>query len=113
MTEKTLRLKAKACLKRVEARLQAGWTQGTFARNSRGRPVRFDSPKATAFCLSGALQYELEMMEPDRHLRQRLWILIVRAFEYFTGDSFVRFNDATDRTLDEVLTATRRTRRHL
>ena len=43
------------------------WTQGEFARDARGEPVSWRSPKAVQFCLWGALNRVAYEMTGDRY----------------------------------------------
>lgn len=42
-------------LKAARAKIEAGWTQGTAARNAEGSRVNFHDPSACAFCAMRAL----------------------------------------------------------
>lgn len=50
-----VRQRARALLAAARRRVHWGWTQHTEARRADGSPCRPESPDATCFCLSGAL----------------------------------------------------------
>ena len=41
-------------LQAVRARIEKGWTKGTYARDKDGQKTYFDSPTACKWCLAGA-----------------------------------------------------------
>lgn len=72
------------------------WTQGTFARNARGETVATSNPAATCWCLEGAMM----RCYPNMYEQDRVNTTIRR--ELGLGGGVVTWNDAPERTFDEV-----------
>lgn len=54
MTEKKAKTPSEALLMAAEL-VEHGWTREQYARDSHGRPLMPDSPKAVRFCMYGAV----------------------------------------------------------
>lgn len=96
--------KASEVLKRAREKLDAGWTQGAYARDESGKVVDFVDPLAKSFCLIGAYRSAaVEMLnasktgwwqdtEPGRFIVAKIGT-----------ESGVLWNDRSERTKEEVL----------
>lgn len=76
---------------------QKGWCQGAMARNRKGFRCGFDDPKATQFCLTGALY------RADAYTHEVFFFL-----RSHIGESFTEWNDAAGRTKEEVIALLKR-----
>ncbi len=81
--------------RRVLTLLREGWTQHTFARDAEGRPCLSREGNAVCVCLSGALNRAKGSDTIDNLFRLRVSRL--------TKVDIVSFNDATGRTVDEMI----------
>lgn len=95
-----------------------GWTKGTFARNAEGKGVSEINPTATCFCMLGAINNyvfnkhdQLRETAPDGEYEMQLQALwdaneaAMAALRTTTCDNIPTFNDAPERTVEEVLAA--------
>lgn len=83
------------------------WTQGCNAENSTQRMLKPTDPRATALCLRGAC---LRVLEPDANLlateftfESGLSEQIARALGFESNAAVVAWNDAQDRTFEDVI----------
>jgi hypothetical protein len=86
----------------VEAKrllVEKGWTQGAYARDTNGRIVGCPAPDDACFCAYGALVAASIGESFTLHSEAYGYLDIV------CGGSVARFNDAKDRTKEEVLAA--------
>jgi hypothetical protein len=75
-----------------------GWTQGTYARDTRGSEVPVWSPSGCAFCAAGAIQY------PDDYRAACIAAFALNAMARRRGyRSAAWLNDAAATTLADVL----------
>ena len=82
-----------AVLRRAAALVRQGWCQGRYAESATGRRVAINSQAAVAWCLDGAVIHELEALGCDGY---GVWTAINKY-----GNT-VQFNDAENRTAEEV-----------
>lgn len=94
-------------LNRAMELIQKGWTQGTLARDKRGRPVIIIDEKACAFCLIGAIrraEFEAGMFFESATTKVLRKLILQNGFSpenYHTVVS--EWNDASGRTRYQVL----------
>ena len=88
-------------LRAVAAQIERGWSQGADARDAHGRSVGLNSDKAQAWSLLGAFGLAATDGVPPDHVRRAL----VALSGVIGTDSLQRWNDAPDRTREEVLFA--------
>jgi hypothetical protein len=90
---------AREALIRARAKVESGWSQGAYARNSAGHIVSADHPFAVAFCPAGAIIAETPF-DVDT------WRAAHAAFRRALGiTSLFEWNDAPSRTRADVLAA--------
>jgi hypothetical protein len=88
-------------LRAVAAQIERGWSQGADARDADGRAVPLRSDAARAWSPLGAFALLATDGIPTRHVRRALV-----AFADVTGaDSLQEWNDAPERSREEVLSA--------
>lgn len=76
---------------RRRIRRHENWTQGRYARNKAGVPVRAGGPDATQWCLVGAFSAEAAVAGSNG---DGAWSLLTKAVgEVSPGASLVEFND--------------------
>jgi hypothetical protein len=86
-------------IRRARRRIEKGWTQGAYARDSRGSLIASDSPEASCWCVLGALgedvrgSHESELVDP----------IYARLHGLIDCDSLALWNDAPDMTQERVL----------
>lgn len=86
---------------RAAARLRRGWTRGTVARDSLGRPVSCRSTDAVSWCLAGAVDLETDRL---KYYDVATTMDMIRAELRPLGyTSLAEFNDAETRTRDQVV----------
>ena len=88
-------------LRAVAAQIERGWSQGADARNAQGRAVGLNSGEAQAWSLLGAFALAATDGIPGDHVRRAL----VALSDVIGIDSLQEWNDAPDRTREEVLSA--------
>jgi hypothetical protein len=85
-------------LQQAKVRIERGWTQGWFARDSNGSRVEIGSDRATCFCISGAIYNKgtdiLELVKARYFLSR----VLPRRF-----DNIVEFNDNESTTKEDVI----------
>lgn len=86
-------------LRRVEARLRQGWTQGAWARDARSRRLGASSSRARCWCIAGAVWAERDERPPLVSARA------LCALRGVCGVDLLGWNDAPGRTQAEVLDA--------
>lgn len=84
-------------LERAAARVERGWTQDAFARDTNGLECSVFSEHAIAWCLAGAVDAETSMRAA----------VFLEAIGAAIGMDAVTWNDAPGRTQAEVVTALR------
>ena len=89
-------------LRRAAEIVEQGWCQGALARDERGVGVGLNSPRAAAWCAVGAFKLAMHELGCAR-IPCRSW----DSAEAACGGSAVRFNNAPERTADEVAAALR------
>lgn len=95
--------KAVAILEEARERIEKGWTQGAFARNSVGDAVNEDSEQACAWCVTGALMAAPRIAVDDA---ARFYLhKAIASIDDASQHSLASWNDAPDRTQEEVLAA--------
>lgn len=83
------------------------WTQGYVARDKTGRIVEADARAARCWCGIGAVMRVAKAIKSDR--TENLACKALHQFAHGRGfTSFGNFNDAPERTQDEVVTALRK-----
>lgn len=83
------------------------WTQGYVARDKTGRTVDADARAARCWCGIGAVMRTAKAMKSDRV--EDLACKALHRFAHGRGfTSFGKFNDAPERTQDEVVAALRK-----
>jgi hypothetical protein len=80
-----------------------GWTQRSVAKDRDGLSVEVESPAACSFCLIGALDRASIGCTPARMLLAAELALT----ELIDSDSLATWNDASERTQEEVVAALR------
>ena len=87
-------------MKAYEVLEQHDWTQGSFARNIRGRCVPVDDETACSFCTSGAIDKAYSDYHTNYQLRFKL-----EEYLYAKTDNFsiADWNDDPTRTKEEVI----------
>lgn len=88
-------------LRAVAAQIERGWSQGADARDAQGRVVGLNSDEAQAWSLLGAFALSATDGVPRNHVRRAL----VALSDVIGTDSLQQWNDAPDRTREEVLSA--------
>ena len=88
-------------LRAVAARIERGWSQGANARDAHGRAVGLNSDEGQAWSLIGAFSLAATDGIPRGHVRRAL----VAFSDVIATDSLQQWNDAPDRTREEVLSA--------
>ena len=85
-------------LTETKSKLQAGWTQHTYARNEKGEIVHSHSPDACSFCMIGAMRATGAWESHEA---------FCRVHEAIGGAGFQGtipdFNDRPEATQDEVV----------
>ncbi|MGD9890972.1 MAG: hypothetical protein AB7R89_28275 [Dehalococcoidia bacterium] len=90
-----------AVLRRARELIATGWAQGWYARSINGRRARVSSPKATSFCILGAISLASDEVSPAGY---DLYIRTVTQVGGFVSDRDVAgWNDAPERTQADVL----------
>lgn len=84
-------------LKRARNLLKLGWTKGAEARNRYGHSVSVGCDNAVRYCASGAIQCAAGKNRTLAREAERFLSSLT------TSGSVVNFNDAPDRTRDEVV----------
>ena len=69
------------------------WTKGSFAVDSDGLSVASDSPRAVAFCLSGALNHVYGDTTIRDVKRKKLLKVIAKLYPQHKSNSPIHFND--------------------
>ena len=100
-------------LEQVEQLLTRGWTQGGFARNSQDKIIPPSDVTAVCWCLMGSILRVLGENPADEPTDRQVVLYEsfkepLREFEYPETDEdvglgLVKFNDAANRTQQEVL----------
>lgn len=92
-------------VRRARERVRKGWTQHALARDGTGFPVTCDSPRAAAWCISGALHTDIENEGLVLALYMAL-VVVANRSEWFlrSRGSFVTLNDHPSFTQAEALT---------
>ena len=93
------------------ALVRQGWTQKTYARDDKGDPVHYQRREAQCFCLSGAVRRAVKRLDDDvpvddvMEFFMRRWCHAnnVAPDEHEIETSLVLFNDAPQRTQQEVI----------
>lgn len=87
-------------LRAARAKIEIGWTQGSYARDKHGNRVSEISPLATCWCLLGACCAQFEgAIIINEHA-------VTRFLQFATGCSKLEaWNDTNGRTAGEVLSA--------
>lgn len=86
--------------KRLEEALGRGWTKGFLALDVEGREVSPIDPRASSFCLAGAVAYAKAGTPRD--------VSLARLVSGELSSGWMRWNDDPDRTYAEVLALARR-----
>lgn len=82
----------------------ARWIKGTYARDSEGRSVLPDSPRAVCWCLDGAIRLEVTLAQGgDYRLYSELFHQAVGPINTRRYLSFVDWQDAPATTHKDVL----------
>jgi len=90
----------KECLEKARGFIALGWTQQEFARKANGKPVLALDPKATCWCIQGALQAALNKTGNYSERFYECSILLANAAD---NHALIWWNDAPYRTQAEVL----------
>jgi len=77
----------------------SGWTQRAWAKDKNGKFVSEGDPTAVCWCLSGALSLAKERLGASEEVFVGAYNLLSRR----SGCRVVMFNDAPERTKEEVL----------
>lgn len=84
-----------------------GWAKGVNARNAEGDAIDYNSPKAVAWCLLGALAFAYEDLQAFLIARAKVGaVLNNRGIPNTTFNDIpdiASWNDATCRTKEEVI----------
>lgn len=86
----------------VRQRLEQGWTQGTDARDKFDIGVGPESYLAVTWCISGAIE-TLRSGDDYTNIYDVQDAITNQLYQERNGNSFVEFNDAPERTQQEVL----------
>jgi len=95
--------KVQELLKRAQMRIAQGWTQDQMARDSADRVCDPDSKDAVCWCALGAIRAE-GRTPTGGAAERRLAEVIGRESLFWTYEIVTEWNDALDRTKEEVLT---------
>lgn len=87
-------------LVKVRAKVEAGWCQGAFARNSEDRTVSPYDDTAVSFCVVGATQAVLRHFHAENLVLIELWYELCRTNNRV---GLAHFNDAPGRTKEDIL----------
>jgi len=92
-------------LKEVRDLIERGWTQGTFARTEDGMQCDPEDEDAASWALDGAICGALSELTPQSFHEERLRIaqILISAASGVEIKNLARFNDAPDRTREEIL----------
>lgn len=90
--------------------IEGGWTQGCEARDDSGNPVDFDSPEASCFCITGAMQ-AASFFVGSQSIRRQIYQKIVEKKELqesgLAAESaaylVAKWNDDQWRTKEEII----------
>ncbi len=85
-------------LKQARIKIERGWTKGWFARDENGLRVHTDDPRASCFCLSGAMY--IKVCSSAELLRARILLKSVLPDGF---SNIVQFNDNCNTTKENVL----------
>lgn len=91
-----------SALRTARELLASGWTQGCWARDADGFPVAFDDPKATCWCITGAV-WKGVGGEPSGRDNPVIGLLRDELDELNEDAGIPEWNDDPDRTLSQVL----------
>jgi hypothetical protein len=94
-------------IRAARARINQGWTTGSFARVTHGWGCKADSEKATCWCILGALCAavgvgDVSYFDPESHRTRPAW-LAEGLLERRAGQPLPTWNDEFGRTMDDVL----------
>lgn len=87
-----------------EILVEKGWTQGCCARDARGKNCDIGSKAAVCYCAVGAISHVSDYSEPTRPFKQAC-IALRRVINIKQGMSIGSWNDAPERTKEEVIAA--------
>lgn len=85
-------------LQLARTRIEAGWTQGWFARDQYNMRVQVYDENATCFCLAGALCNT--WCRQEEHHKSIALLRSVLGTKY---ENIVQFNDSSSTTKEDVL----------
>lgn len=88
-------------LRAGRARIERGWCQGAFARDANGHDVLSRSPRARAWCTSGAVEFDSRPMSAGAFAAHVALCAALPAD--WIEDGAASWNDAPGRTQAEVL----------
>ncbi len=80
--------------------IDRGWTQGTFARDAKGARTLYDAPDAVCYCSLGAIMVVGRGFAPEAST-----LALTKAIGSGHPANVAEWNDAKDRTKEEVLAA--------
>jgi hypothetical protein len=95
-------------IRTARAKIAEGWTQNAFARAKVSRlSCKADSENAGCWCILGALAAavgvpDVSYFQPDSHRTRPAW-LAEGLLELKAGEPLPEWNDAEDRTIEQVL----------
>ena len=93
-------------LRRSIELLESGWTQGQSARDENGRPVPIGHQSACEWCATGALFTADIEMTNDLHASlamHQAMARVVAAARQRHHEALITWNDAPNRTVDQVI----------
>lgn len=79
--------------------VEKGWTQGCFARDAMALPIEWTSGGAKSFCLAGAISFVADHDRENFSMHE----LLLNRIRYKTGKIVSSYNDAPERTKEDVL----------
>jgi hypothetical protein len=92
-------------LEEAQKLVMAGWTQGAWARDNQGLPVKYlvNGNKAVCFCTLGAIYHNIESGDDGAQIGEETQSRFKEAIS--SKQNIVRWNDAPERTREEVVAA--------